>query len=244
MIRLAQVSYSYPQQPPLLSRCSLELGQGLNLIVGPNGLGKSTLVQIAAGVLLPSEGSVQIDGFDLWKDEVAARMKLSYAPEHPDLTPFASLAQVADLVSSLRQVDQREGVSALELVGLGEHSDRTIKELSWGQKRRAHLAYLAIGNATNLILDEPLEALDQKTRAWLIRWIADRRDDGCSIVIVSHQIEPFRELTDTVVWHDHEAWRTATCKTQKERAAIEHLAAQGDNSWRSVEPSGGAGGGS
>src|SRR5690349_10069969 len=91
MISLENVQFSYDGATPVLDVPSLHLNSGLTLVVGPNGSGKSTLLRIAAGVDRPSRGTVRILGAELWRDEVMARRHLAYVPEHPELTPYATI---------------------------------------------------------------------------------------------------------------------------------------------------------
>ena len=87
MIRFHQASFAYRDGEPVLSGVDLEIPAGLTLLLGPNGCGKSTLLKLAAGVEQPDAGRVEVDGKDLWVDEVEARRSLAYVPEQPDLTP-------------------------------------------------------------------------------------------------------------------------------------------------------------
>ena len=102
MVRLHDIHFSYPGGVQVLKGVNLGLSSGLNLLVGPNGCGKTTLLKTAAGVERPERGVAQIEGLDLWKEEVAARRHLAYVPEHPEITPYATLNDVVDLVCRLR----------------------------------------------------------------------------------------------------------------------------------------------
>jgi len=146
MIRFQEASYAYVKTDPVLKGINLEIGSGLTLLVGPNGCGKSTFLKMAAGVEKLDSGRVFIQGFDLWKDEVAARKNLAYLPEQPDLTPYASIKEILDLVCRLRKEPLKKGREALEFFGLEKVSERTVRELSMGQRRRAVFAACLIGS--------------------------------------------------------------------------------------------------
>src|SRR4029077_11871589 len=98
MIRLRDVQFSYRTGERVLLNVSLDVGPGLTLLLGPNGSGKSTLLKIVAGVERSDAGSAEIEGVDLWKHEVSARRNLAYVSEQPDLTPYATIRDVLDLV--------------------------------------------------------------------------------------------------------------------------------------------------
>jgi ABC-type multidrug transport system ATPase subunit len=107
MICFHAVAFSYRRGEPVLSGVNLALPAGLTLVVGPNGCGKSTLLKLAAGIEPPDAGCIEIDGCDLWTEEVAARADLAFVPEQPDLTPYATVAEILALVSALRRAAEQ-----------------------------------------------------------------------------------------------------------------------------------------
>ena len=194
MISLRDVRFGYSKGTTVFACDTLDVGPGVSLLLGPNGAGKSTLLKLISGVEQPNAGSVCIDGHDLWRDEVAARAALAYVPEHPDLTPYATVGEVLGLVCRLRSRPVDDGVRALEAVGLRDLGDRSVRELSMGQRRRAVLAAAFIGQPTTLLLDEPLEAMDRPMRLWLTSWISDASGRDATIVIATHDVEPFVQI--------------------------------------------------
>ena len=198
MIALRNVRFSYGKVVALTCD-ALDVGTGVTLLLGPNGAGKSTLLKLAAGVEHPTTGMVAIDGHDLWRDEVAARAALAYVPEHPDLTPYATVGEVLGLVCRLRGRPVADGERALATVGLDGLGDRSIRELSMGQRRRAVLGAAFIGEPMTLLLDEPLEAMDRAMRSWLTSWITDASQRGATVLIATHDVEPFVDLAQRAV---------------------------------------------
>jgi energy-coupling factor transporter ATP-binding protein EcfA2 len=83
--------------------------------------------------------------------------------------------------------------------GLDGLGDRTIRELSMGQRRRALLAAAWIGAPRLVVLDEPLEAMDRPTRAAIVRWAAERRAAGAAVLVATHEVAPFADLVDDVL---------------------------------------------
>src|SRR5215208_444411 len=180
--------------PPALDCPSLDIGPGLTLLLGPNGAGKSTLLRVAAGVERPDAGTVTVDGADLWRDEAAARRRLAYVPEHPDLTPYATVEEVVALVGRLRGEPAAATEAALRRVGLEEVAYRSVRELSMGQRRRALLAAALVGDIRTVLLDEPLETMDRAVRDLILTWVRTLASDGRTVVIATHEIEPFVPL--------------------------------------------------
>ncbi len=199
VIELAGVSFGYGDGLAVLDRVTLRIEPGLTLLVGPNGCGKSTFLKLAAGVEPPDAGRVTIAGHDLWRDEVAARRQLTYLPEHPDLTPYASVLEVLRLVARLRGAPLERAKAALAEAGLGARADASVRELSAGQRRRALLAAAWIGTPRVALLDEPLEALDRALRDRVLEWIDTLVGEGATVLVVSHQLDPFASLATTVV---------------------------------------------
>ncbi len=189
MIVFDRVWFGYAPGIEVICDLSLEVGPGLTLVVGKNGCGKSTLLKLAAGVEKPGRGVVSIAGYDLWRDEVAARRHLAYLPEHPDLTPYATVAEILDLVCGLRSQPPAAARDALTWAGLDRLDDRTVRELSKGQRRRATLAAARVGSPEWLLLDEPLEGMDRSFRVEVVDWVRERLAAGASALVVSHDFE-------------------------------------------------------
>jgi len=199
MITFDDVRFSYVADGIAITIPRLTIDPGLTLVVGPNGAGKSTMLRLIAGVERPTTGTVRIEGHDLWTEEVAARRGLAYVPEHPELTPYATIGDTALLVAGLRGVDPLEAVDALHRAGVLPLAHRTVRELSMGQRRRALLATALIGDARVLILDEPLETMDQEMRAFIHELVRERRAAGAAVLVATHEIEPFVSDVDAVI---------------------------------------------
>ena len=199
MIKFEDVVFAYDKNGAVLDGINLELKQGLTLILGPNGCGKSTLLKLAAGVEKPDSGIVTIDGHNLWKEEVAAREFLAYLPEQPDLTPYASVKEIIDLVCRLRHQPLSAGEEVLEFFGLTQQAGRTVRELSMGQRRRAVFAACWIGSPRYILLDEPLEGMDISIQQEIMNWIQNRTASGVHMLVVSHFLDTFVDIASRAV---------------------------------------------
>jgi len=102
-------------------------------------------------------------------------------------------------VCRLRKEDPQRGAEALELVGLGSLAGRSVRELSQGQRRRALFATVLIGQPGNILLDEPLEAMDRRIETEIVSWIDRRVDSGATVAVVSHALEPFAEKASRAI---------------------------------------------
>ena len=170
---LRGVDFRYTRDAIVFRDLDLALEPGLTLLLGPNGSGKSSVMKLLAGIEKPDAGRVWIDGLDLWGDEAAARSLLAYVPELPDLTPYASIAEILRFVCRLRGEPVLRAETVARELDLEAVTSRSVRELSKGQRRRALLAAARIGEPRLLLLDEPLDALDRAARADVLSWIEE-----------------------------------------------------------------------
>lgn len=223
-IELRGASFGYFEAQPVLERCDLRLGDGLTLLLGPNGCGKSTLLKLMAGIERPDVGEVLVCGHDLWHDEVASRRALSYLPEQPDLTPYATVGEILKLVAGLQGGPGLSVSEAIRTLGLTGLERRTVRQLSKGQRRRVILAAARLGRPRVLLLDEPLDALDRPTRGATLDWIFGHCAAGGAAVVVTHELEPFAAAVRRVVAVQEGRWRLAADDmSHLEPAATQHL---------------------
>lgn len=210
MIRFQDVSFAYVKKETVLRHVDLSFEPGLTLLLGPNGCGKSTLLKLAAGVEQPDSGTITVEGHDLWKEEVASRRDLAYLPEHPDLTPYASIGEILRLVCRIRGEPASSAGEALGFFGMEGLSGRTVRELSKGQRRRAIFAAALIGRPRYLLLDEPLDGMDRVARKQIMLWFDAHLSAGSTLVVVSHELEPFIPLCSRAVTIPEEVPRIHT----------------------------------
>lgn len=155
-------------------------GSALGLL-GPNGAGKSTLLGLCAGLLLPTAGSVSLDGRSA--RDPAARAGLGVLPERPALPPAARLR---DLLAIRHRADPE---ALLDELGLVDCADVPLGTLSSGQRHRSALALALHGSPRLLLLDEPLTALDPESVDRVVAAVGARHRAGCTLLLATHRPE-------------------------------------------------------
>lgn len=144
---------------------TVEKGQIVGFL-GPNGAGKSTTMNIVTGYISATEGSVKVNGFDIYDEPEKVKECIGYLPEQPPLYPDMKVWEYLDFVADLKKVKKSEKEKMLRKVTratkIQDVSERLIKHLSKGYKQRVGLAGAMIGDPEILILDEPTVGLDPK----------------------------------------------------------------------------------
>jgi energy-coupling factor transport system ATP-binding protein len=200
-LELRGVAHTYgastPWAQPALAGIDLNIGPGDGvLIVGGNGSGKSTLAWIMAGVLRPSRGVALLGGQPV-TDRVGS---VGLAFQHARLQLQRST--VGRDIRAAGAEDDEAVAQALASVGLEDKdiSERRIDELSGGQQRRVALAGILSRRPQVLVLDEPLAGLDEPSQEGLVTMLADlRRQDGLTLIAISHDLEGMDLVCDRVV---------------------------------------------
>ena len=151
-----------------LGSLTLELKRGeLMTLLGPSGCGKSTTLRVAGGFLLPSKGSVFLDGQEITNLPPELRPTATVFQSHalfPHMTAGQNVSYGLKVRGAPRRKCRREAEEVLERVGLSGYADKRVQELSGGQQQRVALARALILNPSVLLMDEPLSSLDARLR--------------------------------------------------------------------------------
>ncbi|MCR9295672.1 MAG: sugar ABC transporter ATP-binding protein, partial [bacterium] len=189
-----------------LQDVDLELRSGEVLaVVGENGAGKSTLMKILAGVQLPDEGQVLIDGQPVKLDSCRAAMERGIVLIHQELNLAENLDVGANIFLGREPlrfglIDHRkiheESRKYLSMVGLDVEPTTLVQELSIGRQQMVEIAKALSVGARVLIMDEPTSSLSARETARLFEVVRDLRSKGVSIIYISHRLGEVRELAD------------------------------------------------
>lgn len=176
---------------------SFEKGK-IHGIIGRNGSGKTVLIKIICGLIQPDEGHVWVNGKEIGKD-VDFPENIGVIIEAPGFLPSLNAYKNLDYLASLKgTIGKNEIYSAISTVGLDPNDKKHVGKYSLGMKQRLGIAQAIMENPDILILDEPMNALDKNGVAEIRKLLLQLRDEGKTILIVSHNSEDIHMLCDTV----------------------------------------------
>ena len=171
-------------------------------LLGGNGAGKTTTISMLLGLLLPSEGRIEVLGADMVRQRHLALPRMNFS------SPYVELPHRLTVRENLTVYGHLYGLSGVaarvkELAGhldLTRFIDRPSGGLSAGQKTRVALAKALLNRSVLLLLDEPTASLDPDTADWIRTYLEEyRRETGASILLASHNMLEVERLCDTVL---------------------------------------------
>jgi len=166
-------------------------GPQLHVILGSNGVGKTTLLKLIAGVLEPIKGSITLDGKPLTRGDIA------YIPQDNELLPWLTVYMNVELPLRIKGVngDERRSrvLEALKTMGVLGYASRYPKSLSGGERKRVALARALASYSKIILLDEPTANLDPRSREMLWSYLKSLAKDKLVIVVTHEVSEALRE---------------------------------------------------
>jgi len=179
---------------------TLDAGQGATVLFGPSGVGKSSILNMVAGLLRPDRGRIAIDGETLFGDGIdlpPERRRAGYVFQEARLFPHMRVR--ANLLYGVRGVADRFEDS-IGFLGIDHLLDRWPRTLSGGEAQRVAIGRALLSKPRFLLLDEPLSSLDRARRDEIMRAIEHVRDVlGLPILMVTHDPEEAERIGTRVV---------------------------------------------
>jgi len=185
-----------------LKSVSLDIKRGSFFgLLGSNGAGKSTMINIIAGLVHKTSGEVLISGYDIEKQMRAARTAIGVVPQELVLDTFFTVRQALEIHAGYYGVpkENRRTDELIEAMGLTDKADVNSRRLSGGMRRRLLIAKALVHQPDVLILDEPTAGVDVQ---------------GTTIVLTTHYLEEAEELCDEIAIINHGEIITHTSKTE------------------------------
>ncbi|MBM4307028.1 MAG: ABC transporter ATP-binding protein [Deltaproteobacteria bacterium] len=211
MISLEKVNYNYFDTIPALSNVSLEVAQGERFaVIGANGTGKTTILQMMNGLIHPSSGKIFFRGYEISKQTLKDRGFLRFFRERVGFVFQDSDVQLFcptvldDLLYGPLQLDLNEGEALdraseiMTMLKIEHLRDRPTYMLSGGEKKKVAIGSVLTMNPEVLLLDEPTNGLDPKTQCFLVELMLALNEAGKTLVIATHDLSLVDELQATV----------------------------------------------
>lgn len=182
---------------------SFEIDEGhVYGFLGPNGAGKSTTMNIMTGCLSATEGSVKIDGYDIFEDAGKAKKLIGYLPEQPPLYMNETPMEYLRFVGEAKGLHGAELESQIEEVirqtKIGDVKGRRISSLSKGYKQRVGIAQALLGNPRVIVLDEPTVGLDPM-QIIEIRALIKELGQTHTVIFSSHILSEVQTICDRIL---------------------------------------------
>ena len=186
-----------------LDDVSFDIKQGeIVALLGPNGAGKTTIVSIIGGYLLPTSGSVIVDGQDIIKSRSRDNIGVSFGGDlgfYGRATAKQNLSFFADLAKIPYRKQKKEIERVLDLVNLTSDMNNKVQFFSKGMKQRMHIARALLGNPKLLLLDEPTDGLDVEIATNIRKVVKNLAQNNISILLTSHMMSEVEALSNQII---------------------------------------------
>lgn len=200
-IKITGLSMTYPNGKTALDNIDLQMeSPHLIGLLGPNGAGKSTLMKLLTAALLPTKGSIQINGTPLEKAERLMKSQLGYLPQSFGLYDELTVYQFLDYMAALKGIqDSKDSINrVIEQTNLTEKRRTQIRTLSGGQRQRVGIAQALLGDPAFLIFDEPTVGLDPEERVQF-RDLFSQLAKNKLILLSTHIIEDIQSICNQLL---------------------------------------------
>ena len=204
-INIQNVNMTYPNGKIALKDLNLDLkAPSLIGLLGPNGAGKSTLMKLLVAALMPTGGSILVDGLPLAKADRLLKARLGYLPQDFGLFDELTVIQFLDYMAALKGISNPRAAiqKTIQEVNLEEKAKSKIRTLSGGQRQRVGIAQALLGNPPFLIFDEPTVGLDPEERIHF-RNLFSRTAEDRLVLLSTHIIEDVQSVCDRIVVINH-----------------------------------------
>ena len=201
LIKIDNVRKTYAGKFEALKGVNLEIKRGEILaLLGPNGAGKTTLINAICGVVVPTSGSISVDGFDVIKDFRKTRSMIGLVPQELQLEAFEKVFQNVSYTRGLygKRANPEIIEKILKDLSLWDKKDNRLRELSGGMKRRALIAKALSHEPQILFLDEPTAGVDVELRKDMWSIIKELKNEGVTIILTTHYIEEAEMIADRI----------------------------------------------
>ena len=200
-ISVSNLSKTYASGFTALRNVNLEIRRGeIFALLGPNGAGKTTLIGTICGLVRPSEGTIRVDGHDIFREYRATRSLIGLVPQELTTDAFESVWGTVSFSRGLfgKPPNPAYIEKVLRELSLWDKKDNKIITLSGGMKRRLLIAKALSHEPRVLFLDEPTAGVDVELRRDMWQLVRSLREGGVTIILTTHYIEEAEEMADRI----------------------------------------------
>ncbi|MFV0591512.1 MAG: ABC transporter ATP-binding protein [Draconibacterium sp.] len=203
MLEAINLSKRYEDGNLALDSLSLKIEKGeIFCLLGANGAGKTTAINLFLNFIEPTYGQALINGISVTQKPLETKKYVAYVSENVTLYGSFTARQNLDFFAKLggkKNLTREEIYNVLRRVGLQEEAfERKLRKFSKGMRQKVGLAIALVKNADNILLDEPTSGLDPKAAAELINILRELRNEGKSIFMCTHDIFRAKEISDKI----------------------------------------------
>ena len=207
MITISELGFTYARKSTVFSGLSLSIPAGRSVgVLGANGVGKTTLIKLLAGLVSPSQGALTILGFTPRERSAEFYQNLFVVPEESELPPISGDAYVARFSVFYSTFDAQQFKTLANQFDI--NCEKRLTEMSLGQKKKFLVAFAIATRCKVILMDEPTNGLDIPAKAQFRNMVVQHQTDEQTFLICTHQVRDLESIIDSVVMmnEQHAHW--------------------------------------
>ena len=169
-------------------------------LLGPNGAGKTTTLRMILGLLEPTAGRVEVDGFDVAVDPKAVKRRIGYASAGIGVYPWLTAREMLSFVGDLYELEPGQASQRIDelsdLLDFSSLLDRRCASLSTGERQRVNLARALIHEPPVMLMDEPTTGLDVLGSSTIFEYVSYLRSQDKAVIVCTHRLDEAERLCD------------------------------------------------
>lgn len=186
-----------------VKKINLEIAKGeLFGFLGPNGAGKTTMIRMLTGIIKPTSGSINIGGYDLYKEPIKAKALIGYVPDRPYLYEKLSPVEYFDFMGGLYNVHKERikevSERMLKLFDLWDKKNELIESFSHGMKQKTAMIAAILHDPEILVVDEPTVGLDPKSIKLVKEYFKQYTKEGKTLFLTTHTLSVAEDLCQRI----------------------------------------------
>ncbi len=226
-IKITNLSKAYRGKNYVLKEINLDLKTpALIGLVGPNGAGKTTLMRLLVSQILPSQGEITVDGYNLFKNQHYLKERLGYLPQDFGLYDELTVEQFLDYIACLKgsKANRKKVINdAIGRTNLDGKRRARIKTLSGGQKQRVGIAQAMLNDPELFIVDEPTVGLDPEERIKFRNLFSENASNKI-VILSTHIIDDVESICNRLIVMDHGIILYDGTPTELVQKTVNHVA--------------------